>query len=74
MVGFVPQSVPSHLALMITLWLLPTDETALLMSDVAHIPQTAASHTSTLGGPLGVEADMLKDDPRDTFYHGKAMS
>ncbi|CAL8283810.1 unnamed protein product [Merluccius merluccius] len=36
-----------------------TDESMLLMSDVAHIPQTTASHPW---------ADMLREDPRDTLY------
>ncbi|XP_075998585.1 beta-1,4-N-acetylgalactosaminyltransferase 3 [Genypterus blacodes] len=43
------------------------NESALLMSDVAHIPQTAASHKHT---PTKHEdaADMLREDPRDSFY------
>ncbi|KAM9753952.1 beta-1,4-N-acetylgalactosaminyltransferase 3 [Menidia menidia] len=44
------------------------DESALLMSDVAHIPQTAASHKKAPTKRHSAAADMLRDDPRDTFY------
>ncbi|XP_032379552.1 beta-1,4-N-acetylgalactosaminyltransferase 3 [Etheostoma spectabile] len=44
------------------------NESALLMSDVAHIPQTTASHQHTPTKQQNVAADMLRDDPRDTLY------
>ncbi|XP_064175615.1 beta-1,4-N-acetylgalactosaminyltransferase 3 [Anguilla rostrata] len=53
-----------------------TNESARMMSEVAHIPQSAASHVAppqnTQGTPkpgdssLGV--DMLREDPRDSLY------
>uniref|UniRef100_A0A8C2GY88 Beta-1,4-N-acetylgalactosaminyltransferase n=1 Tax=Cyprinus carpio TaxID=7962 RepID=A0A8C2GY88_CYPCA len=45
--------------------------TDLKMNSVHHIPQTLASHSLTLGVKHRTEihtADMLKPDPRDTFY------
>lgn len=48
--------------------LLPPDESALKMDHVAHVPQSPASH---VGGHLPQEeasADMLRPDPRDTFF------
>ncbi|KAE8296495.1 N-acetyl-beta-glucosaminyl-glycoprotein 4-beta-N-acetylgalactosaminyltransferase 1 [Larimichthys crocea] len=54
-----------------------TDESNLKMNSVDHIPQTLASHIRLPKGPhfQGLEgsniqhgADMLKPDPRDTFY------
>ncbi|XP_056243042.1 N-acetyl-beta-glucosaminyl-glycoprotein 4-beta-N-acetylgalactosaminyltransferase 1 isoform X2 [Seriola aureovittata] len=56
-----------------------TDESSLKMNSVDHIPQTLASHIRLPeeSQPQGVEggssimqhgADMLKPDPRDTFY------
>ncbi|KAM4573010.1 N-acetyl-beta-glucosaminyl-glycoprotein 4-beta-N-acetylgalactosaminyltransferase 1 isoform 1-T1 [Odontesthes bonariensis] len=55
-----------------------TDESSLKMNSVDHIPQTLASHIhlSEESQPQGPEggtvmlhgADMLKPDPRDTFY------
>ncbi|XP_053780555.1 N-acetyl-beta-glucosaminyl-glycoprotein 4-beta-N-acetylgalactosaminyltransferase 1 isoform X1 [Desmodus rotundus] len=45
-----------------------TDESALKMDHVAHIPQSPASHVE---GPLlqkEPRADMLRPDPRDTFF------
>ncbi|XP_036076979.1 N-acetyl-beta-glucosaminyl-glycoprotein 4-beta-N-acetylgalactosaminyltransferase 1 isoform X2 [Rousettus aegyptiacus] len=45
-----------------------TDESALKMDHVAHVPQSPASH---VGGRLRLEeprADMLRPDPRDTFF------
>ncbi|XP_029010260.1 N-acetyl-beta-glucosaminyl-glycoprotein 4-beta-N-acetylgalactosaminyltransferase 1 isoform X2 [Betta splendens] len=45
------------------------DESALLMSDVVHIPQTAASHQHTSSTQQYSDAaDMLMEDPRDTVY------
>ncbi|CAL8358735.1 unnamed protein product [Lota lota] len=65
-----------------------TSESMLLMSDVDHIPQTTASHASKpLGQPgnkPGYQADdqpcdqpspdMLREDPRDTFYQMPLIS
>uniref|UniRef100_A0A665TVZ6 Beta-1,4-N-acetylgalactosaminyltransferase n=1 Tax=Echeneis naucrates TaxID=173247 RepID=A0A665TVZ6_ECHNA len=55
-----------------------TDESNLKMNSVNHIPQTLASHIRLpeVSQPQGMEAgsimqhgaDMLKPDPRDTFY------
>ncbi|XP_030587121.1 beta-1,4-N-acetylgalactosaminyltransferase 3 isoform X2 [Archocentrus centrarchus] len=45
-----------------------TDESALLMNDVSHIPQTAASHWHTPTKQRSAEADMLIEDRRDSFY------
>ncbi|XP_034735682.1 N-acetyl-beta-glucosaminyl-glycoprotein 4-beta-N-acetylgalactosaminyltransferase 1 [Etheostoma cragini] len=55
-----------------------TDESSLKMNGVDHIPQTMASHIRLpaenqhqgleRGGVLQHGADMLKPDPRDTFY------
>ncbi|KAM8890636.1 N-acetyl-beta-glucosaminyl-glycoprotein 4-beta-N-acetylgalactosaminyltransferase 1 [Spinachia spinachia] len=55
-----------------------TDESNLKMNSVDHIPQTVASHSrlpaeaqarSLQGGGVAQHgADMLKPDPRDTFY------
>ncbi|CAN9499257.1 unnamed protein product [Ophioblennius macclurei] len=45
-----------------------TDESALLISDVAHIPQTAASHQHASTSQRFAPAEMLREDPRDTFY------
>ncbi|XP_008589001.1 PREDICTED: N-acetyl-beta-glucosaminyl-glycoprotein 4-beta-N-acetylgalactosaminyltransferase 1 [Galeopterus variegatus] len=45
-----------------------TDESALKMDHVAHVPQSPASH---VGGSLLLQeptADMLQPDPRDTFF------
>lgn len=40
------------------------------MSDVAHIPQTAASHQRAPTKETNVAADMQGEDPRDTLYQG----
>ncbi|XP_042351861.1 LOW QUALITY PROTEIN: beta-1,4-N-acetylgalactosaminyltransferase 3 [Plectropomus leopardus] len=47
------------------------NESALLMSDIAHIPQTAASHQHihTKQHNAATAADLLREDPRDTLYH-----
>ncbi|MCJ8747347.1 hypothetical protein PDJAM_G00152420 [Pangasius djambal] len=48
-----------------------TDESSLKMNSVKHIPQTLASHTHTLQEVHSSRthaADMLRPDPRDTFY------
>ncbi|KAM9493265.1 N-acetyl-beta-glucosaminyl-glycoprotein 4-beta-N-acetylgalactosaminyltransferase 1 [Clarias gariepinus] len=48
-----------------------TDESSLKMNSVKHIPQTLASHIRTLQEVHGSHthaADMLRPDPRDTFY------
>uniref|UniRef100_A0A8C4IJE2 Beta-1,4-N-acetylgalactosaminyltransferase n=1 Tax=Dicentrarchus labrax TaxID=13489 RepID=A0A8C4IJE2_DICLA len=44
------------------------NESALLLSDVAHIPQTAASHQHAPTKQHSAAADMLGKDPRDTLY------
>ncbi|CAK6951129.1 beta-1%2C4-N-acetylgalactosaminyltransferase 3 [Scomber scombrus] len=44
------------------------NESAFLMSDVAHIPQTAASHQHNPSKQHNAAADMLREDPRDTLY------
>uniref|UniRef100_I3KAY9 Beta-1,4-N-acetylgalactosaminyltransferase n=1 Tax=Oreochromis niloticus TaxID=8128 RepID=I3KAY9_ORENI len=44
-----------------------TDESNLKMNSVDHIPQTLASHIR-LPKESQPQADMLKPDPRDTFY------
>uniref|UniRef100_A0A8C4RMB5 Beta-1,4-N-acetylgalactosaminyltransferase n=1 Tax=Erpetoichthys calabaricus TaxID=27687 RepID=A0A8C4RMB5_ERPCA len=48
-----------------------TDESSLKMNSVEHIPQTYASHARVRPGSRGESrhgADMLKPDPRDTFF------
>ncbi|XP_049636890.1 N-acetyl-beta-glucosaminyl-glycoprotein 4-beta-N-acetylgalactosaminyltransferase 1 [Suncus etruscus] len=45
-----------------------TDESALKMDQVAHIPQSPASHVALLQPPAEPRADMLRPDPRDTFF------
>lgn len=48
-----------------------SDESALSMNDVAHIPQTAASHRQTPTKQRSADADMLIEDRRDSFYKGQ---
>uniref|UniRef100_A0AAX7TZ59 Beta-1,4-N-acetylgalactosaminyltransferase n=1 Tax=Astatotilapia calliptera TaxID=8154 RepID=A0AAX7TZ59_ASTCA len=48
-----------------------TNESALSMNDVAHIPQTAASHRQTPTKQRSADADMLIEDRRDSFYKGQ---
>ncbi|KAG8515711.1 N-acetyl-beta-glucosaminyl-glycoprotein 4-beta-N-acetylgalactosaminyltransferase 1 [Galemys pyrenaicus] len=45
-----------------------TDEAALKMDQVAHVPQSPASHTGAQLPPPEPGADMLRPDPRDTFF------
>ncbi|KAJ8373526.1 hypothetical protein SKAU_G00041060 [Synaphobranchus kaupii] len=46
-----------------------TNESALLMSEVSHIPQSAASHVETpTSGDPSLGPDMLREDPRDSLY------
>lgn len=62
----------TSLMLLFTLiWLHLTDESAFLMGDVTHIPQTAASHQRTPSKQRNVATDMLREDPRDSFYRGE---
>lgn len=59
------------------------DESSLKMNTVDHVPQTLASHIRLTeeswpqgpeGGPVMQHgADMLRPDPRDTFYSSKAL-
>ncbi|XP_030281777.1 N-acetyl-beta-glucosaminyl-glycoprotein 4-beta-N-acetylgalactosaminyltransferase 1-like [Sparus aurata] len=49
-------------------------ESGLLPSDVSTIPQTAASHHHILSKQPGATADMLREDPRDTFYRVPLVS
>uniref|UniRef100_A0A8C7Y8V0 Beta-1,4-N-acetylgalactosaminyltransferase n=1 Tax=Oryzias sinensis TaxID=183150 RepID=A0A8C7Y8V0_9TELE len=51
-----------------------SNESAFLMSDVSHIPQTAASHQLAPTKQLGGEADMLREDPRDELYRVNLMN
>ncbi|KAM9807442.1 beta-1,4-N-acetylgalactosaminyltransferase 3 [Neosynchiropus ocellatus] len=44
------------------------DESALLIGENAHIPQTAASHRQTITKRSSDTADILRSDPRDDFY------
>lgn len=66
------------------LFLFFLDESSLKMNSVDHIPQTLASHIRLPEevlprGPEGGTvmqhgADMLKPDPRDTFYNSKSAN
>lgn len=60
-----------------------SDESSLKMNSVDHIPQTLASHIRLPkefqpqgegGSTTQHGADMLKPDPRDTFYSSKSAS
>lgn len=48
--------------------LLPPDESALKMDHVAHVPQSPASHVVGRLPQEEPRADMLRPDPRDTFF------
>ncbi|XP_069865579.1 N-acetyl-beta-glucosaminyl-glycoprotein 4-beta-N-acetylgalactosaminyltransferase 1-like isoform X1 [Dipodomys merriami] len=45
-----------------------TDESALKMDHVAHIPQSLASHVGSHFPQQEPSVDMLRPDPRDTFF------
>uniref|UniRef100_A0A3B3ZWR6 Galactosyltransferase C-terminal domain-containing protein n=1 Tax=Periophthalmus magnuspinnatus TaxID=409849 RepID=A0A3B3ZWR6_9GOBI len=45
-----------------------TDESPKLIGDIAHIPQTAASHEQRHGKKRSILPDMQREDPRDTLY------
>ncbi|KAL0628981.1 N-acetyl-beta-glucosaminyl-glycoprotein 4-beta-N-acetylgalactosaminyltransferase 1 [Plecturocebus cupreus] len=45
-----------------------TDESALKMDRVAHVPQSPASHVGGRPPQEETSADMLRPDPRDTFF------
>uniref|UniRef100_A0A4W6DB45 Beta-1,4-N-acetylgalactosaminyltransferase n=1 Tax=Lates calcarifer TaxID=8187 RepID=A0A4W6DB45_LATCA len=64
----VEVAVSKHFSYSVRLGLHSTDESAFLMSDVAHIPQTAASHQHTPTKQHNAAADMLREDPRDTLH------
>lgn len=49
---------------------LSTDESALLLTDVAHIPQTAASHRQSPAKQQGPTTDAQWEDRRDSLYQG----
>lgn len=69
--GFVSEEGKAFFFFTYTYWFHPTDESAFLMSDVSHIPQTAASHQLAPTKQLSAEADMLREDPRDELYRGE---
>ncbi|CAB1323125.1 unnamed protein product [Coregonus sp. 'balchen'] len=56
-----------------------SNESALRMSDITHVPQTAASHTRSSSKQPDNQlsnqpaADMLRVDPRDTLYQIPAL-
>lgn len=55
---------------------LPTDESSLKMNHVEHIPQSLASHSGSYLWEAQQDehgADMLKPDPRDTFFLSKCL-
>ncbi|XP_028370917.1 N-acetyl-beta-glucosaminyl-glycoprotein 4-beta-N-acetylgalactosaminyltransferase 1 isoform X1 [Phyllostomus discolor] len=45
-----------------------TEESALMMDHVAHVPQSPASHVGARLPQEEPRADMLRPDPRDTFF------
>lgn len=47
-----------------------TDESAVLLTDVAHIPQTAASHQQQPEKQQRPRADVQREDRRDSLYQG----
>jgi len=54
----------------------PSDESSLKMNHVEHIPQSMASHSGSYLWEAQWDehgADMLKSDPRDTFFLSKWM-
>lgn len=55
---------------------LPADESSLKMNHVEHIPQSLASHSGSYLWEAQQDehgADMLKPDPRDTFFLSKCL-
>lgn len=44
------------------------------MDQVAHVPQSPASHVAPLQPPAEPRADMLRPDPRDTFFLSEGTS
>lgn len=77
-------SVCSCIFIYLSIFYLFLDESNLKMNSVDHIPQTLASHIRLPKevlpqGPEGGAvmqhgADMLKPDPRDTFYNSKSAT
>ena len=77
-------SPPPHSLTMPEFFFFFPDESNLKMNSVDHVPQTLASHIRLpeVSPPQGLEgggsmqhgADMLKPDPRDTFYSSKSAS
>lgn len=47
-----------------------TDESAVLLTDVAHVPQTAASHRRQPAKQQSPRADVHREDPRDSLHRG----
>uniref|UniRef100_A0A3P8UZM7 Hexosyltransferase n=1 Tax=Cynoglossus semilaevis TaxID=244447 RepID=A0A3P8UZM7_CYNSE len=50
------------------------NESSFSMNDVAHIPQTLASHATSAKKDLSATVDMLREDLQDTFYQGESDS